>query len=180
MKKYSLLVFLFCSLSIFSQIINDDLESFTEISFNSIPVIVKVVKPLQDPNTIKFLYDDAGNQISRQFIYIASGIFRPSNNTIPPEPIAKEKLVESDLFADILYYPNPVVSELFVKWKNSDLDFVDHIELYSLSGQKIKYISDIKNNQETTIDFQSLPSGYYNLLLVYSSGVAKDLKIIKK
>ena len=141
------------------------------------PIIIETV-PL-DPNTLKFIFDAAGNQTNRQFVYIASGVWRPANIN-NPEPVAKEKtLTESDLFDDILYYPNPVISELFVKWKNSENSFVEKIELYSFSGQLLKSIPNNKNNEETTFDFQEFPSGYYNLVLVYSSGESKDLKIIK-
>lgn len=136
--------------------------------------------PINPPNTLKFTYDLAGNQTNREYVYIASGVWRHSNPANAKEVITEEKLIESDIYSDILYYPNPVVSELFLKWKNSEIDFVDRIELYSLSGQLIKSMSNIKNAEETTIDFQSLPSGYYNLLLIYNSGEAKDLKIIKK
>lgn len=140
-----------------------------------------IVDPLfSEPNVLKFTYDTAGNQTNRQFVYISSGVWRQSNPANTKEDITEEKLIESDIYTDILYYPNPVVSELFLKWKNNEIDFVDHIELYSLSGQLVKSMSNIKNSEETTIDFQSLPSGYYNLLLIYSSGEEKDLKIIKK
>ena len=136
--------------------------------------------PPPAPNVVAFDYDMAGNQIKRIFIYVASGIYRQANQITDKQILAEKELIESDIFSDILYYPNPVQSELFLKWKNTDVNFVDRIELYSLSGQLIKNISSIKGVEETTVDFQSLPSGYYNLLLVYSSGEAKDLKIIKK
>jgi Secretion system C-terminal sorting domain len=136
--------------------------------------------PPPAPNTLKFIYDVAGNQTNRQFVYIASGVWRQSNPTNTKEVVTEKKLLESDIYSDILYYPNPVVSELFLKWKNIEINFVDRIELYSLSGQLVKTISILKDIEDTTIDFQSLPSGYYDLVLIYSSGESKDLKIIKK
>lgn len=136
--------------------------------------------PPPAPNTLKFIYDAAGNQTNRQFVYIASGVWRQSNPANGRAVILEEELIESDIYSDILYYPNPVLSELFLKWTNNEIDFVDRIELYSLSGQLVKTISTVKDIQETTIDFQSLPSGYYNLVLTYNSGEEKDLKIIKK
>ena len=181
MKKFSLLVSLFFNLLIWSQSGNN-IRTLTTgpIVPNQTQAIAPIVDPLpSDPNTLKFIFDAAGNQTNRQFIYIASGVWRPANNN-NPEPVAKEKtLIESDLFDDILYYPNPVVSELYVKWKNSENSFVEKIELYSFSGQLLKSISNNKNTEETSFDFQEFPSGYYNLVLVYSSGESKDLKIIK-
>lgn len=160
--------------------------SWSQISTMSTPLggattqVVAAAAPINPPNTLKFTYDLAGNQTNREYVYIASGVWRQSNPAATKEVVTEEKLIESDIYSDILYYPNPVVSELFLKWKNNDADFVDRIELYSLSGQLVKSMSNIKNSEETTIDFQSLPSGYYNLLLIYNSGQAKDLKIIKK
>lgn len=173
------------SLFIYSLILFSTL-GWSQISTMSSPLkgtttqAAKIVDPPPPaPNIVAFDYDVAGNQIKRNFIYVASGIYRQTNQPIEQNN-SKEELIESDIFSDILYYPNPVQSELFLKWKNTDVNFVDRIELYSLSGQLIKNISSIKGVEETTVDFQSLPSGYYNLLLVYSSGEAKDLKIIKK
>jgi Secretion system C-terminal sorting domain len=143
-------------------------------------IVAPCCPPPPAPNTLKFIYDVAGNQTNRQFVYIASGVWRQSNPITTKKVVTEEKLIESDIYSDILYYPNPVQSELFLKWKNSEINFVDRIELYSLSGQLVKTITTVKNSEDTTVDFQSLPSGYYNLVLVYSSGESKDLKIIKK
>lgn len=178
MKKSLLLLFLllFVSIGGWSQI--STMSSSLGGATNQAAAIVDPPPPA--PNVIAFDYDDAGNQIKRRFIYVASGVYRQTNQITDNQILAEKELIESDIFSDILYYPNPVQSELFLKWKNNEISFVDRIELYSLSGQLVKSISTIKNVEETTIDFQSLPSGYYNLLLVYSSGEAKDLKIIKK
>lgn len=179
MKKslfiYSLILF---STLGWSQISTMSSSSSLGMATNQAAAIVDPPPPA--PNVVAFDYDDAGNQIKRRFIYVASGVYRQTNQITDKQVNIEKELIESDIFSDILYYPNPVQSELFLKWKNTDVNFVDRIELYSLSGQLIKKISTIKNLEETTVDFQSLPSGYYNLLLVYNSGEAKDLKIIKK
>jgi Secretion system C-terminal sorting domain len=151
-------------------------ENFAVLSKATVPCC----PPPPPSNTLKFIYDAAGNQTNRQFIYITSGVWRQSKPATTKKVITKEKLIESDIYTDILYYPNPVQSELFIKWKNNEIDFVEKIEIYSLSGQILKTISSLKNLEETNIDFQSLPSGYYNLQIIYHSGEEKDLKIIKK
>jgi hypothetical protein len=170
-------LFLFSTLA-WSQI--STMSSSSSLGMATAQAAAIVDPPPPAPNVVAFDYDDAGNQTKRRFIYVAGGIYRQTNPITKNEIVAEKQLIESDIFSDILYYPNPVQSELFLKWKNSEVNYVDRIELYSLSGQLIKSISTIKNVEETTIDFQSLPSGYYNLLLLYSSGEAKDLKIIKK
>ncbi len=129
------------------------------------------------PNSIEFLYDTAGNQIVRRFVYIAIPV-NPKNGVAPT--ITNTDYIESDIFSDIKYYPNPVSSELYVQWKNSETNFVERIDLYSLSGQLMRSFLQSKDNEETIVDFQNYPQGFYNLLLVYSNGEAKDLKIIKR
>ena len=136
--------------------------------------------PINDPNVLKFTYDGAGNQTRREFVYIASGVYRQAKPATTSQLATNENLIESDISEEIKYYPNPVLSELFVKWKNSDFSFVERIDLYSLTGVLIKSFENIKNIQETIIDFEPYPSGYYNLLLTYNGGEIKDLKIIKK
>lgn len=159
---------------------NNNIRLMTTSTTPNTTAAAVIVAPINDPNVLKFTYDMAGNQTKREFIYIASGIWRPGNpNNVAPAA-AEKVLTPSDLYADILYYPNPVLSELFVKWKNSDDNFVEKIELYSFSGQLLTSIPALKNNEEATVDFDSLPSGYYYMVMMYNSGDNKDLKIIKK
>lgn len=127
-------------------------------------------------NVIIFDYDAGGNQILRNFIHVESGIYRNSISEVEIE----KKLVDSDIYDDIKFYPNPVASELFVQWKNSETDYVTKMELYSINGQLIKQYDDLKMTEEININFQEFSSGYYVLNLVYASGETKNLKIIKK
>ena len=129
---------------------------------------------------IAFNYDDAGNQIQR---YICTSCHsRKTNDTDykTPESLTDKDLIKDDLYGQISYYPNPVKEELYVKWHNKVDNQVTKIELYSISGQLVKYISDLRNSELATIGFQPYPEGYYNLILVYSNGDRKTLKIIKK
>jgi hypothetical protein len=128
------------------------------------------------PNVLAFDYDNSGNQINRRFIYVASGVYKNSGLKANDE----NKLLDTDIYEDIKYYPNPVISELFIKWKNQDENYVNHIELYSINGQLIKKFDNLTKSDEINIDFQGFMSGYYILNLIYSNGEIKNLKIIKK
>lgn len=170
---------LFIVQNCFSQLTSSGASTLNSSSPNqaaAAPIIEPAPIP---PNVIAFDYDAAGNQIKRRFIYVVSGLYRTANQ--PVVPIAqKEDFIESDLYKDITYYPNPVMSELNLHWKNDLTNQIHTIELYNLSGQLMKRFTSLKGLTETIIDFQSYPSGYYDLHLIYSNGENKDLKILKK
>lgn len=135
--------------------------------------------PPGDYNTLSFSYDTAGNQTKRQLIYIAAKPGREDN----PDAFSKDVPVaftKSDEFADISYFPNPVRQELFLRWKNVSPDYVDRMELYTSSGQLIAKINDLRAIEDKSVDFNNVPSGFYNLLLIYGSGNTKNLKIVKQ
>lgn len=134
----------------------------------------------QVADRIKFTYDDAGNQTRR---YICLGCqSRKAKDTIykTPESLTENDFLKDDLYSHISYYPNPVREELYVKWQNTTDIQVSKIELYSMSGQFVKNIADIRDSELATIEFQPYPEGFYNLILVYSNGDKKTLRIVKK
>lgn len=128
---------------------------------------------------IKFEYDNAGNQTRR---YLLVELSRKAKDSIykTPESLTENDFLKDDVYSHISYYPNPVREELYVKWQNTTDIQVTKMELYSMSGQFIKNIADIRNSEITTIGFQSYPEGFYNLILVYSNGDKKTLRIVKK
>ncbi len=130
-----------------------------------------------DPNAISFDYDEAGNQTLRKPIYLASP--KPGRPTTPKpeEPVA---FVESDIYSDVLYYPNPTVEMLNVKWKNDAETFVNDILVYNLSGQLMGTLALDRNSEQIEVDFRAYPTGMYELVLAYSNSKKKTLKIIKK
>lgn len=128
---------------------------------------------------IKFTYDSAGNQTKRELKL--GGANRPTKNE------AKEisELVEEDLqkfFPEdvISYYPNPVREELFLKWELIDENKVSTIAVYTTSGQLMKSYKQLETKQNQIIPFQELPEGIYSIILYYTNGEEKFIKIIKK
>lgn len=133
-------------------------------SFGQSPVIPR----------IKFTYDTAGNQTRR---YICTSC--AAKNTVYKN---EETLKDADLLEEnkVFYYPNPVLEELYVKWKNTDDSQVTSVELYSMNGQQLKKITEVKDSELVKISFMDYPTGYYIVVLVYSNGEKKDLKIVKQ
>jgi hypothetical protein len=127
---------------------------------------------------IQFDYDTAGNQIKRYTIDVNPG--RNSTDSIKEkDELVEEDFIKTDIYQDISYYPNPVKEELYIKWENTNSIYVNSISIYTLTGQLIKTYSNLKNRNTMDVSFNSLPQGFYTLILVYSNNEQKTLKIIK-
>ena len=138
------------------------------------------IDPIGDYNTIEFEYDNAGNQTRRKFIYLSA---RPSANSInQKEKIVakKEDYIESDIYPEISYFPNPVLSELFIKWTDTTENDIQTIELYDLSGKLFMALKNQDAKESATINFENYPTGIYNVVLRYNSGEIKNLKVVKQ
>jgi len=131
---------------------------------------------------IRFQYDAAGNQISRA---ICANCLAKTNTPTTTETFkTAETLTEKDLIQDVefeqlSYYPNPVLEELYVKWHNTATTAVSQVTLYNVNGQEVKTVNNLQNTTKTTISFNQLPEGYYILVLSYTDGSTKNLKIVK-
>lgn len=132
----------------------------------------------QTMDHVQFDYDNAGNQIKRYLVDINPG--RQSNQNIKDiKSLTESDLIKADIYDDIKYYPNPVREELYIKWELAEGNKVQSIELYNLNGQLIKTVSSLENVNDYIFPFQQLPQAIYNLVLNYSNGEQKSLKIIK-
>jgi hypothetical protein len=130
-------------------------------------------------NSIVFKYDSAGNQTQRNFIFGAES----KESIIPPKEIValEEEDLQKFFPEDVLsYYPNPVREELYLKWPLSNEDYVKSLQIYNFNGQILKSYSQSNSNNSQTIPFQSYPSGTYLIVLEYSNGDQKTIKIIKQ
>lgn len=126
--------------------------------------------------TIDFTYDQAGNQIQRKYIWDGN---RQSNQEVKDY----DDLVNSDLekfFPEdvISYYPNPVKEELFLQWELIDNKNVENISIYNISGQVIKNVK-ISSEKRIVLNFSDFSVGSYLVILFYSNGEKKEIKIIK-
>jgi hypothetical protein len=128
---------------------------------------------------ITFDYDNAGNQIQRKLCLTYTS--KKAN----PAPKEIEALVEEDLqkFSPedvISYYPNPVREELYLKWELAKDNYVTSLNVYSFNGQVLRSFSQSQRNNTQTIPFQSYSAGTYLVVLMYSNGEQKTIKIIKE
>lgn len=176
MKKIFAFVFLFYSLISWSQTTSTIRTLGASSPINQLVTLAAIPIP-SESNAIQFDYDNAGNQVVRKPIYLASP--RPGRpaETKPEEPKA---FVESDIYSDIKYYPNPTVEILYVKWKNLDEWFVNNIQVFNISGQLMGTLTIDSNSEQVEVDFRAYPTGMYELVLAYNDGKQKTLKIIKK
>ncbi|MCA1920001.1 MAG: T9SS type A sorting domain-containing protein [Flavobacterium piscis] len=131
-------------------------------------------------NKIIFEYDLSGNQKKRSLCLNCPSA--TGKNAAPKEieELAEEDLIkfsEEDL---ISYYPNPVKEELYVKWQFTNNNYVKSVQVFSITGQLLKdYATTLKSNSQN-IPFQNYPDGIYAVIIQYSNGEQKSIKIIKK
>lgn len=129
---------------------------------------------------IRFSYDVAGNQTKR-FICLTCAQSRMAN----PDSISAEDLTDEDLekFSpadEISYYPNPIKEQLYLKWELIDEKKVTNIQIFSISGQEIKSFSNLRQENNITLNFQDLPVSTYLVLLNYSDGEQKSITVLKQ
>lgn len=118
---------------------------------------------------ITFSYDVEGNQIQRNYCYSCT------SKTASPAPI--EIISDEDV---ISYYPNPVKEELYLKWELLKDNTVTTINVFGLNGQLLKSYSGLTKTNSKNITFQNYPTGVYAVVLMYSNGEQKSIKIIKQ
>jgi hypothetical protein len=127
---------------------------------------------------ILFEYDAAGNQIKRTLCIncnTATGKTAKKIDDLKTEDL--QKFSPNDV---ISYYPNPVQEQLYLKWDLTDNIKVASIQIVSLNGQSMQTIAKLESKNNHTLSFQPYPRGVYMLLLVYTNGEQKTIKIIKQ
>jgi len=127
---------------------------------------------------VSFDYDVTGNQTKRQLCLICHD--KNETQVIEVKGLKEEDLLKFFPEDVISYYPNPVKEELFLKWELINGKNVKTIEIYSLGGQLVKKHSNLDLSNKLNIPFNSFPEGVYTVLLLYSNGEQKDIRIIKK
>lgn len=125
---------------------------------------------------ICFEYDTAGNQIIRTLcINSPTGKRAKDSSKVQEEDL--EKFFPEDV---ISYYPNPVKEELFLRWELANDNKVLRIDMYSMTGQLLLSYKNTDNLESQIIPFQQYPTGIYSVVLLYTNGDQKSIKIIKK
>jgi hypothetical protein len=131
----------------------------------------------QNPDKIIFAYDDAGNQTIRE---LCINCTNPNARYISnPKDLKKEDLVPSEVSNLISYYPNPVREELYLSWELANNNAVASIQIYDLNGRLLRTFQGLTAVTIQTIPFIAYPAGNYLVMLVYSNGEQKTIKIVK-
>ena len=68
---------------------------------------------------------------------------------------------------------------MYLKWELINENKVSTIHIYSLTGQLLKMMTKLEITDSAVIDFSGLPNAIYNILLNYTNGENKSIKIIK-
>lgn len=130
---------------------------------------------------LKFSYDSSGNQTSRQLCLVNCSSAGKKTDEVLKEI---EMLTEQDLLKfsqdDVIsYYPNPVKEELYLKWQLQDKNYVSSVHVYNLNGQTLYSINENKTTDNQNLSFREYQAGVYIVVLTYSDGNEKSIKIIK-
>ncbi|WP_082564349.1 T9SS type A sorting domain-containing protein [Flavobacterium sp. Root420] len=131
---------------------------------------------------ITFNYDSAGNQILRELCLSGCNpLAKPTKEEVKEiEALVDEDLLKFSQEDVISYYPNPVKEELYIKWELKENNYVNSIQVFNLTGQLLKSYQPTVRNDSQNIAFQDYPTGIYAVMLYYSNGDQKSIKIIKK
>lgn len=78
-----------------------------------------------------------------------------------------------DRLTNIKVYPNPVKDKL--RFENPDHINIDKVEVYDISGQKLKTFSSVDDR----IDLESLGSGVY-FVMIHHKGNSSTFRVLKK
>jgi Secretion system C-terminal sorting domain len=144
----------------------------------SIFLLLLLINCLSFGQAIHFEYDNAGNQIVRQLCLTCSS---KSSGTVPKTitSLKKEDLKKFNPEDNFSYYPNPVKEELYLNWELKD-NTIATIQLYTLNGVLLKSFDNLQHSNSQNISFQEYPTGIYGLVLHYTKGEEKSVKIIKQ
>jgi len=131
-------------------------------------------------NKIKFNYDIAGNQTNRE-ICLGNCVAGQSSKEIKEiEDLTDEDLEKFSSTDFISYYPNPVKEELYLKWELLKENHVNSVQVYSIGGQVLKTYSENNSINSLNIPFRDYPTGVYLIVINYTNGNPKTIKIIKQ
>ncbi len=139
----------------------------------------------QEPNTIVFTYDDAGNRITREAIYIPPGKDPDKEENTDTTGITNPEIYKTGPIKHsanvgaitINIYPNPNDGMFKVILEGWETETKASLQLHSLLGTEVEKAEELR--QETNIDITSQPNGTY-LLTITVNGKKETWKLIKR
>lgn len=137
MKNYLLLIFFLSYLN-----------SFSQLNYN-----------------LEFTYDNAGNQIIREF-----------NIVVDDRPLSNNTYLKT-----VKAYPSPMQDDLTLEWKiEEDQIALVKIETFNLLGQLIHSVVPEKDSNTLPLNFIGHISGIYIVKFYYNDNTEKVIKVLKE
>ena len=133
---------------------------------------------LLNAQNLTFGYDLAGNQTSRTLCVNCNA--KPAREVKEISELQQDDLLKFSPEETFSYYPNPVREELYLSWQATSDKYITSVSVYSISGQLILNYGASALVNSYNIAFQNYPSGIYMVMLNYSNGEEKSIKIIKQ
>lgn len=130
-------------------------------------------------NKIVFEYDAAGNQTKRYLCLKCPSATGKSDQAKEAAASAQEEVLPFLSEESISYHPNPVKETLYLKWKLKDNNRVTSVQVFSFLGQVLGTWSIASGATDQSLPFQNYPDGIYLVVLHYSNGSQKSIKVIK-
>jgi hypothetical protein len=134
---------------------------------------------ISNAQKLNFSYDAAGNQITR-VLCIGCSSAKPAREIKEIDALVEQDLLKFSEEDVISYYPNPVKEELYLTWQLTADSSVSSIQVFSITGQLLKQYQMSYATRNQNIPFQNYPTGVYSVLLNYTNGDNKSIKIIKQ
>ena len=141
-------------------------------------LLLLIAVPAISQDTVYFEYDNAGNQIERSLSIRVS----TTNEADEIVELIEEKLDTEDQLTEgyVKYYPNPVKDYLYLHWENANNHSLKSITLFNSIGQQVGLYTVQPSDITETLNLSSFPQGVYMLILNYTNGEIKSIKIIKE
>jgi len=162
------LVFLFISMSVFSQSVPAPVEQ-PEANIPGDPQLQAMV----------FSYDEAGNQIYRGSTISSSGKTTPEED---PTVQSQSLSTDDSFWLGIQVYPVPVKDVLTISWNKENNDLIENVSLYQHTT--LSFLFEQKNyanlNNQVQVDMSSYYMGVYVLRFQLKDGRVMTRNITKE
>lgn len=131
--------------------------------------------------SLHFDYDISGNQELRILQY--DGNPKPIPGPLDPEHVITPVLDEPIMYTatnGLEIYPNPVETELIIKWDTQIANLLVKIELSAYNAKLIEEVKFRASDQKAVLSMNQKPSGVYYVKIYCSDGRIINHSIIKK
>ncbi len=130
--------------------------------------------------TFKYVYDNAGNRISRNIITLKSTIIDSTKNETTQNNIdTSRKNRKTDVLGNVKLnlYPNPTSGKIMIELSNYSNENEAVILLFNIKGQLL--FKKVLASSNTTINLSDRPQGIYIAKIILNE-VVSEWKIIKE